>query len=203
MTVRDKRLLDETDMLRMNLPENLWRVKVQGVQDSVRGQIEHYLLGICNNLTNGRGLLLLGQRGRGKSAIGALIAKEACAWGFTVLFMPIFELREHVRARTMFDDEMSMLDRCLTVDLLVLDDLMQDDQKSTFLSAGDLIRVISSRGSRRRTTIVTTDLAHGALESELANFYTRSQPHLIPLPVVGSDLTALQAQQQRLAALGK
>ena len=45
-TVKFRRPLGRVDLERMNLPEDLWTVKVQGVSEKARTQTENYLRNI-------------------------------------------------------------------------------------------------------------------------------------------------------------
>ena len=106
-----RRSLGVPDFARMNLPEQFWRAKVHNVPESVRKSVAKYLLNTPSMVEDGIGLLVVGQKGVGKTGIAALVAKESRARGYTVFFTSVWEMREMIRAKARFDDEMSMVDR--------------------------------------------------------------------------------------------
>lgn len=197
-----RRKLDKGDFQRMNLPEAYWRVKVQGVQESVRPTVVNYLRKIGELSALGAGLWLSGTEGVGKTVIAALAAKEARSRGMTVYFTSVWELRECIRSRIGFDDHVSIMQRCRDVDVLILDELRVDDQKAHFLGGKELEELISFRRAHKRVTLITTRLGAGDLEESFPGLLTASEGCMVWVRVAGRNLREEQSRSLREAVYG-
>jgi len=187
-TAAFRRALVRDDLTRMNLPEGFWRAKVQQVPESLRATIVRYMHRLDEMVHRPAGLLLWGGVGVGKSGAAAVVAKEARARGYTVYFVPVWELREDIRSRTMFDDTTTTLDRCRQVDLLVLDGLRGEDAKQPMFGARELEDLLSARANRRRPTLLTTQLAPRAFrDCGLAGAFEAMRGTLVALEVTGEN----------------
>lgn len=151
-------------MERMNLPEELWFAKVQYVSDKARTPTENYLRKIDEAVANGAGLIIHGAQGVGKTAIAALIAKEARSRGYTTFFVRVWELREMIRSRMEYDSDSTVAERARDVDVLVLDDLRQEDAGEKFFTLSEIHQLVKYRASRRRVTVITTRLSLRVLD---------------------------------------
>lgn len=194
MDANQRRVIGLPDFERMNLPEEFWRTKIQDAPQSVRDVIHRYLFRISEFVEKGAGLLLHGGAGVGKSGIAALAAKEAHARGYTVFFIGVWELREAVRSKLMFDDAASVLDRCRNVDVLVLDNLREEDEKEYMVNARVLEELVSYRKNKKRVTIITTRLSPSELRSKMSGLYDATVGSLVPIAVAGDNLR-VQAHQ--------
>lgn len=192
-----RRRLVPADFERMNLPEELWTTKIQGVPESVRSTVENYLVRIDEMVDNGAGLLLFGPKGVGKTSIAALIAKEARAAGKTVYFTTLWELRESVRARFMFDETLSILDRCREVDVLVLDGFKEEDAdpKEYHFGMRSIEELLSTRGVWKKVTVLTTALREEDIGRKTPRLAEAIQGHLVPIEVKGPN-QALERQKK-------
>lgn len=157
-SARVRRKLSPADLERINLPVDLWQVKIAHVVPTAKAIIEHYLKNVQDMIANGAGLLLYGPSGAGKTSAGALVLKEARAWGYTAFFIPVWELRAAVRARTMFDVESTISDRCREVDVLLLDGVKPEDFSDPVFGGRELEELLVSRSSRRKVTILTSQI---------------------------------------------
>jgi len=190
--VKERRKLGPTDFMRMNLPQELWCAKVQNVPEAIRADITSYLVQIGENVSRGTGLFLAGKAGVGKSGIAALVAKEARIQGYTAFFITVWEFREAVRARLMFDDELSVFDRCRDVAVLVLDDLALPDVKEAYTGGRFLEGLIAHRGSRHRITVITTRLSNEALTTDADSLNQTIKTYMVRRNVAGPDLRELK-----------
>ena len=183
-----RRKLRRDDFLRMNLPEDFWRAKVQYVQPSAIKPVTNYLLKIDRMMALGAGLWLTGGPGVGKTSIAALAAKEARSRGYTVYFTSVWELRECARSRIGFDDRLSVMGRCQEVDLLILDELRVEDRDQAFLGAKELQDLISFRRAHSRPTIITTRLKAKELAIQFSGLCSAGDGCMVVIPVEGKNL---------------
>lgn len=195
-----RRKLERVDLVRMNLPEDLWYSKVDGVLESVRPAIARYLWKVPQMVQDGIGLLIHGPEGTGKSAIASLVAKEARSGGYTVLFVRVWELREMLRSRMDFDDDTTMIGRAREVDVLVLDDLRESDATEKFFGLSEIEALISLRGAKRRVTVVTTRLSKGS--RALERVLDAGQSCLVPFPLKGPNLHEQRQQELKRVVFG-
>jgi DNA replication protein DnaC len=193
-----RRSLDEADFRRMNFPEAYWRVKLQGVNKPVRAKVSRYIQHIDQRLADGVGLIIGGKPGVGKTGIAALIGKVARLHRHTVFFSALWELREHIRERIMFEHDTSVLDRCRNVDLLILDGLCEDDAKDYYFGTRTLLAMLSLRSARKRPTIMTTQLGVADIRKYFPGLLEAVQGSMVYFPVSGANL-----RQSRHEALVK
>jgi len=152
-----------TGMLtRMNIPKRYWKASLDRVTDAIFKQhIVGYLVGIKEALDKGIGMILNGQQGTGKTAIGALCLKQARRIGATGYFITADQyIRSNIQ-RIPFDDTVMIIGRCRDVDLLVLDDMSREAVNLS--SSGDSVAamfeaLIKDRCSDGKSTIITTNL---------------------------------------------
>jgi len=194
-----KRILSRADMLRMNIPEEYWRAKLDYVSETARKSVKTYLKNIDEAVANGAGLIIHGGRGVGKTSIAVMVAKEARAWRYTVLFTRLWELREMIRSRIPYDAETMMAERVREVTVLVLDDLRQEDVTEKFFTLSEINQLVKYRASRRKLTIVTTRLPMQTLESSPLDALSDV---LLLFPVEGRDLHEVRKQKLEQSILG-
>lgn len=199
---RLRRPLVPADFERMNLPREFWTAKVQNVPASVRDTITRYLVNTDVMLARGAGMLLTGPAGVGKSGIGALVCKEARSRGYTAYFIGAWELRESIRARLLFEDEVSVMDRCRQVDVLVLDGLRPEDAGERLFGMRDIEELVTMRGVRKLVTIVTTRMGAAELNRHFPGFLESVQGCVVSLPVTGSDLRRDLNEELKRVVLG-
>lgn len=199
-----RRKLDAEDLRRMNLPDEFWRTRVDQVSEKTRPAVARYLLNVDRMSQDGIGLFVTGKRGVGKSAVAALIAKEARARGFTAYFTSLWELREMIRARIMFDDETTMLRRCQEVDFLVLDGFREEDAQEKWFGLKEVEELIRNRGNKRLVTIITTRLSFVDMKkAPFKSLLEASQGHLVQFPVEGPNRHAERQDDLRRVVFGE
>lgn len=197
-----RRKLGKADFERMNLPEDFWLAKVQYVQKSVTAPVTAYLRKIDSMLRLGAGLWLSGPKGVGKTSIAALAAKEARSRGYTVYFTSVWELRECIRSKIGFDDNLTVLGRCQDVDLLILDELRAEDASQAFFGAKEMQDLISHRRNRNKSTILTTQLPGVDLVEKFSGLKAATEGCMVWLPVKGKNLrTDREAEIKRALGL--
>lgn len=201
----DRRTLSVDDLLRINLPKEQWRVRIEGVQPPARERIAKYLTGLDKAFEEGAGLLLMGEPGVGKTAIAALVAKEAFARHRSVYFTTFWELREAIREGELFSesDGVSILGRCKTVDVLVLDNLRAEDGDAKwYLDARAIEEIVRFRRGKKLPTCVTTCLNNQDLAKSLPGFADAVTGAMIPLMVRGTNLRTKRSEELAAALLG-
>ncbi len=189
----ERRVLRREDFERMNLPADLRSVCLQGVPEGVRALVERYLRKIREMRVRGIGLFLTGPAGVGKSGIGALIAKEARATGHSAYFTGVWELREALRSRVMWEDEISSMDRCREVDFLILDNLQEDEPRETYVNSRVLEELLAFRNLRKRVTVVTTQLELSLVIGR--RICSVLEGAIVPLQVQGANKRATRHEE--------
>src|SRR4051812_35248356 len=99
--------LTKDHLIRMRVPRLHWHVKLSEIPDECPHKkiLERYIANLRSNLIEGKGLLLNGEYGTGKSAIGCIILKAAASLGRTGLFVRAGEIIKAVLDKTPFDEE--------------------------------------------------------------------------------------------------
>lgn len=194
----EPRFLDQDDFKRMGLPKSMWDSDLSLVPRSVQPTIAKYVASVDEMIRNGFGFILLGPTGVGKTGIAACLAKAVRSHRHTVYFIANHDLKEYVRNRIQFDDDQSVLDRCKTVDLLVIDDLAAEDfkEEKDFKDAVFNIRALEAllvlRTSWKRATIFTTQLDFGQLDASFAGVMEILRPFSVSLAVTGPNFRVEQ-----------
>ena len=188
----------------MNLPEEFWRSRVDQAPEAVRPAVARYLKKVDEMSQNGIGLFITGGRGVGKTAIASMVLKEARSRGFTAYFSSLWELREMIRSRVMWDDDTSMIGRCQEVDFLVLDGLRGEDAQERWFGLKEIEELVRYRGNKRLVTLITTrfsfqDMAGGSFRSLLE----AAQGHLVQFPVEGPNRHEERQNDLRRAVFGE
>jgi len=153
----EPRKLVHDDFVRMNLPKEFWAASSDKIPRSAFPSIRNYGTKAEAMIKDGLGFILVGPAGVGKTGIAAVLAKIVKCYGYSVLFVSVSDLREMVRSHIEFDDR-SMLERCKTVDFLVLDNVREEDAKESVIHAASLESLAEQRVAWRRSTVITTRL---------------------------------------------
>lgn len=166
-----RRYLTEEDLVRMRLPERHWKASLSKVQEGGKGRPRDVLIKYFKKIkkvhSEGVGLLLWGPNGTGKTAAAAVVGKTFRSYSLTVLFLEAASLSQVVISKIQFDAEMSLWDRAMTVDLLILDDLGKGGQDSTGFGLRKLDELLRWRASRYKITLVTTNMNLQTLAAEV------------------------------------
>lgn len=182
--------LKAADLVRMNVPEEFWPKTASGwsgLTPSVRAVAFNYVKDFDEMVQLGRGLLLLGGTGRGKTSTAVLLLKEARRRFKTGFFVRAGELRYALSDDHTFDSDTSVWDRCRTVDFLVVDAFGEADLSAPWFNLDRLTDLAQERAERHRPTIVTSDLNLTALTKKRPDFYGKVGTFLVPIEVTGDD----------------
>jgi DNA replication protein DnaC len=159
---------------------------------AVVAAIRAYLDDLDSNLTEGRGLWLMGDVGTGKTTLAMLVSRHALEAGRTVGVYSLPRLLARIRrtydAEAGEDSYLAFFDRLTSVDLLHLDDL--GAEKSSDWVLEQLYAIVDERYQSQRAMVVTTNLRVDELERQIGQ---RTVSRLIeicgdPLPLFGDDL---------------
>ena len=174
-----------------------------GQRKSARQHMEERVYNSCAEFANRFGkkpenLLLFGAPGLGKTHLSAAIAREVSEKGYSVVYDTaghIFEQFENQKfAREEGAD--SQVERVLSCDLLILDDL--GSEMTTAFVQSALYQIVNTRLMERRSTIINTNLS----PEKLAQRYTpqiasRIEGEYELLPFVGEDIRVLKKNRER------
>lgn len=185
---RIRRALTESNLVRMRIPRLFWEASVDKVtvDDPGKTVLLKYIENINEVMGNGVGMLLFGPNGSGKTAAAVLVAKEACRWGWTVLFVRAAELLSYEAKKMIFEEETktTLWERAKAVNLLVIDDLGKESEGANSREVLDLEEFLRERISQRRVTICTTNLATTPGPESVHEKYKPSLLHLMKEAIV-------------------
>lgn len=162
------RELDRDDMIRMNVGELHWEAKFDLIPARLPHKrfIQKFLDGLDEHVWVGRGLLLWGKYGTGKTAIGAIVCKETVARRGTAYMISAMDLADAVIGKEWFDKDETVAHRLLSVDILVIDELGGGQSDRTGWNKAYVERVVRTRTRNRRTTICVSNLDLGKLREQ-------------------------------------
>ena len=195
-TAQYRRKLTEEDLNRMRVPCRYWYVQPDQVSDesgkdggvSARAVTLTYLNRIIDMRRNGSGLLLWGVNGTGKTGMAVVIAKEFRRRGFPVLFAEAADLKRLVVSHEMFDEDQTLWDRALNVDVLVLDDVGKGVIDTTEFGIRLIDELIRHRNANKLVTIMTTNMNVAQLTADLKpSSMAALKEHMVAVHVCGID----------------
>ena len=155
------------DLLAGNVPREFWAVEdlVFEWNKAARRRVQMYCDEITRARTDGRGLLLLGENGSGKSACACLVRCVAARNGFSIGYITA---REFVTSSILVyrDPELKVWrDSLLRADFLVVDEVGKEYRKEgSEYTQGEIDDLLRWRRGEYRPTVVTSNLTTKEIE---------------------------------------
>lgn len=124
--------------------------------------VSDYRQNLAQNLSTGKGLILRGPAGTGKTSLGVCLLKEALAIGKGCLMISMPNLLDNMLTLSKGDNVafMSYEQKLRNIPLLLLDDFGAEYAKSEWVSA-KVESIIIDRYNRMRPIILTTNYSEG------------------------------------------
>lgn len=124
--------------------------------------VNNYRQNLEQNLNTGKGLILRGPAGTGKTSIGVCLLKEALAIGKGCLMISMPNLLDNMLTLSKGDNVafMSYEQKLRNIPLLLLDDFGAEYSKSEWVAA-KVESIIIDRYNRMRPIILTTNYSEG------------------------------------------
>lgn len=173
--------MTDIEYQRMNLPRRFWTATWNNLNVSLQEMVKKYVSEAFASKA-GKGLLLYGEEGRGKTYISAVIAKILREKEFQIYYLSASDISGQ-GIRKAFDDN-SIMDRALAVDLLIIDDLNHATDKNVvyailkYRSDNMLSTIISMRIKTKDLPVVTTK---GKKKYSFPEYFERFYGELSPL----------------------
>lgn len=119
-------------------------------------KVKEFAAAIASNLDAGRGLIMFGNKGTGKSHLSCAIAEAAMQEHYSALFITADEIVDDVKAGfAEGSSSKAKINLYLQPDLLIIDEVVAGiDDKETRTIA----KILNARYSNRRSTIIITNL---------------------------------------------
>jgi len=184
-----RRKLSKVDLTYMRIPRRYWGVRLGLINEDYRKYVYRYLKGLDSNIRAGKGVLLFGPNGVGKTGAIVVVAKEVRRRGYTVLFVEGLMLMEIFLGKVMFEDGQSLYERMLEVDYLVIDDLGKGTGDSKGFLISKLEGVLRARYDEKKVTSITTNMT----PRELSMYFSESGMSILkaivtPIHCEGRDM---------------
>jgi DNA replication protein DnaC len=171
----------------MRIPRRYWECRLKYIPDSCphKQRISSYIKGLSKYTRTGVGLLLWGDYSTGKSGLGSIILKACYQRHIGGLFVTFGDLPKIVIEQMMFNDDMLMIDRIKTVQVLVVDELivMGDDK----FKDGLFEEIVRARIANVKTTIITTNLNPKEIARRCPAMAAALKEAVVPIAVRGHD----------------
>lgn len=161
-------------------------LETKGAVEAVRGFVGE----LDERLEAGRGLWLFGDTGTGKTTLAMLVSKAALEAGRSVAIYSLPKLLARIRrtyeSEPGGDSYLSFFDRLTSVDLLHIDDLGAEKRSDWVLE--QLYALINERYEAQRSVMVTTNLPHEELETQIGSrTVSRLTQICDEIPLFGAD----------------
>jgi DNA replication protein DnaC len=144
------------------------RPPVTEISPPVVKGVQRYVRGLNANLEAGRGLLIMGSVGTGKTTLAMLVSRHALEAGRSVAIYSVPRLLAEIRTTYDAASERSyvdLLERLTAVDLLHLDDLGAERTSEWVLE--QLYSIINARYEDGRSVVVTTNVPLDELREQI------------------------------------
>jgi DNA replication protein DnaC len=180
------------------------RPPVTQIEPRAVAAIRRWVDDLDSNLTEGKGIWLMGDVGTGKTTLAMLASKAALRENFSVAIysLPVLlaRIRQTYGAEPGGDSYLTFFERLTSVDLLHIDDL--GAEKSSDWVLEQLYALVNERYEAQRSIVVTTNLDEEALRSQIGE---RTVSRLVeicgdPELVLGAD-KRLEASDDAYARL--
>jgi DNA replication protein DnaC len=151
------------------------------------------------HLNNGAGLLLYGPNSTGKTALGSmlLMSLPKRVWG---LFVIAEKIPSYIIEKTMFDEDMTYVQRMQDVDLLIIDEIIlhsTDTFRDTCVES-----IIRDRILERKATIITTNFQPEEIKEKYSSLFEVLMECTLPIPIMGHNFRADLADKLKKDILG-
>ena len=176
------------------LDDRAMRAEKAGIPSRYLGR-EIDLDGWQEAVADGTSLYVHGPNGTAKSTFTANLAAALLDMGRTVLFRNAKALTEEIK-RT-FGGDTSVLDRCVGVDVLFLDDLGKEQPTEYVLSM--LYMVVEQRYSQSRPVVVSSNYTRGELVSRWAAVDPSTAEAIASRLCDGTETLFMGGEDRRLA----
>jgi len=178
----------EGDLVRMNVGQSFWGAKLEAIKDSCtyKAAVQTWLSKMPEMLKEGVGMLLHGENRKGKTSAAVICMKAAATHGGTAYLIRADAVAGATVEREMFDEYKTVIQRCRTVDLLVIDELVHRagrDQSTAMLE-----QLIRWRYDRKLSMIFTANTGLKGVEERYGvglAMVVRSR--CLPVEVTGTE----------------
>lgn len=148
---------------------------------------------------NGKGVLLYGPIGTGKTYLAACIANRVIDQGYTAYMVNFNEIEDNLQSISLQIGRQAYMDSLCRYDLLILDDLGVE-RKSEYMQ-GLVYSVIDARYRTGGATVITTNLTQAELGNpaniEQKRIYDRILEHSLPVKMDGASRRREAAVQNK------
>ena len=145
----------------------------------------------------GKGLLLCGRSGLGKTFLMNCVAQRVLERGFSVVVISAYKLIEAMRRYQFGEDGAEQVQDMLACDLLCIDDLGSEPMLRG-VTVSSLYHIINERRNANRSTVITTnldsDLLYEKYDDRIAARLT-DPSRMKVIPFVGTDVRRFAAQK--------
>lgn len=173
--------VDRWALERMGIPPRLWGVTYGVMPEPLHAPVRRYVSDIDKFLSQGSGFYIHGPAGVGKTSAAIVLLKAGWERQHTGYYITVKDLRQAVKDDSEFEGGESILARCKSVDLLVLDDLAQDDFRPFTLGLGEIEHLVGTRAARGKTTILPTRLPPSAFLPDYGSFLSTLEGNFVAI----------------------
>lgn len=201
------RAIDHVDFTRAHIPRKHWYTSIDAIPDACahKRYLERYVDTLLDNIKAGRGLLLRGEYGAGKSGAACALLKASIARGARSLFLSAPDIQEFVIKDTPFDEDLTMIERAREVHMLVVDDLGSEYSKGAgSFASRETERLVRHRIGAQLPTILTTNLNQEQFAEMYGDgFVEVLKEGVVEITLSGHDWRAQQQAEHKDSLRGK
>jgi len=175
---------------------------IEGRKNTQRGYINKIRI-FCEEYADtfaageGKGLLLCGRSGLGKTFLMNCVAQRVLERGYSVVVISAYKLIEAMRRYQFGEEGSEQMQDMLACDLLCIDDLGSEPMLRG-VTVSSLYHIVNERRNANRSTVITTnldsDLLYEKYDDRIAARLT-DPSRMKVIPFVGTDVRRFAAQK--------
>ena len=154
------------------IPKRYWSCRLDLIPDHAyhKRRVDTFAHHLTDHIRDGRGLVLYGEFGRGKTGTGVCLLKKAMAHGAYGLFVRALDLPEIEKDRS--DQGRELRQRVRRQQVLMVDDLGASRENDFGQAHEILVKILRHRYDNQLMTMITTNLTPAKLSQALPSMKT-------------------------------
>lgn len=187
---RTERLRDRSGLPRRYWDTNLDNLTLTDESREAIVAVKAYIAHIKAHAAVGKGIILAGPPGRGKSTLAAAVLESAMLRGGACLYMPVARWQRllHRSFDAQDDAEMEVLDRIDTDYFVLFDDLGKEHASASGFIENRIESTLRDRYDREQPSIITTNVPMGDWEKTYGEpMYSFAHEAFVWVIVKGND----------------
>lgn len=156
---------EQEKLKRMNFPSEYWDLSKDKIPKSLLPAFDKYIKQKDKYIDEGFGFIIYGPPGIGKTGACIFLARllnvnysKSRNGFYTSYYIRASDFRDKTRSKEVFENDVTVVDRCKNVDFLILDDISEKEATQAWPSSDIFTDLLLHRSTNGKSTFMTTNL---------------------------------------------